>query len=215
MPQSSSPFERLFGDSKVIKKIKDKLPRLFVMAELESSRDGKVGMQVGSVREQILTALLVSVYGENNVDTDIPITEPEMDVVVLGKPLSIKTITGWGGIKVIWTVDAQKVREFAASYAPSCDILLAVIAWNEPESEGGLFLIPREVQETVLRKIGRDAYLNLPKQGTNPRGVELSKGAVSGLIADPRVRRLDINWVKKDVDYKPYARWLDLWNDGK
>lgn len=215
MPRSANPFERLFDDSVVVKKIKDKLPRLFVLAELESSRNGKVGMQVGSVREQILTALLVSVYGENNVNTEIPITEPEKDVEVLGNPLSIKTITGWGGIKVIWTVDAQKVREFAASYKPSCDILLAVIAWNQPESEGGLFLIPREVQETALRKIGRDAYLNLPKQGTNPRGVELSRDTVTMITSDSHTRRLGVDWVKEQVDYKPYVRWLDEWDDDK
>jgi len=39
--------------------------------------------------------------------------------------LSIKTITGSGGVKAIWTVNAKKASEFVESYEPKCDILLA------------------------------------------------------------------------------------------
>jgi hypothetical protein len=59
-------------------------------------------------------------FGEANVETEIPIAEPEVDARLFGKPLSIKTITGksFGGVKLIWTVDAQKVKEFRESYYP-------------------------------------------------------------------------------------------------
>lgn len=51
-------------------------------------------MEVGSVREKILIALLIHNFGAKNVQTDLPIHEPEVDVVVKGGAISIKTITG-------------------------------------------------------------------------------------------------------------------------
>lgn len=119
-------LSELFEDDKLIEKIKRRLPYLFQLAELESSRAGKTGMEVGSVRERIIVALLIYKFGETNVETEIPITEPEVDAKLFGEPVSIKTITGksFGGVKLIWTVDAQKAKEFRKSYYPHCDILL-------------------------------------------------------------------------------------------
>lgn len=42
-----------FSDIKFIEKIQERLPELFYVAELESSRAGKIGMEVGSLRERI------------------------------------------------------------------------------------------------------------------------------------------------------------------
>lgn len=47
-------IRELFEDKEVIAKIQNKLPKLFHLAELESSRAGKIGMEVGSVREKII-----------------------------------------------------------------------------------------------------------------------------------------------------------------
>jgi hypothetical protein len=44
----------IFDDEFLVEKIKKKLPYLFNIAELESSRAGKIGMEVGSIREKIL-----------------------------------------------------------------------------------------------------------------------------------------------------------------
>jgi len=87
-------IRQLFDDEKMVGKIRAKLPYLFQMVEMESSRAGKVGMEVGSVREKIIVALLIYKFGEINVKTEIPITEPEVDVEVFGNPISIKTFTG-------------------------------------------------------------------------------------------------------------------------
>ncbi len=209
-----TPLAILFKDTNIINKIKTKLPKLFDIAELESSRAGKIGMEVGSLREQILVGLLVSVFGENNVETDIPITKYEEDVKVSGEPISIKTITGNSGVKVVWTVDAQKALQFFKSYQPSCDILLAVIDWtNGKKIKSGLFLIPKSVQIKILRKLGRDNYLKLPKVGTNPRGVEISKNAISEMLNDKETYHIDIDWKKETTKYKTYKRWLDMWNE--
>lgn len=102
-------LKNLISDPDIIQRVKKKMPALFQLAEMDSSRAGKVGMEIGSVRERIIIALLMYKFGEENVRTDIPITKPETDVVLFEKPISIKTITGnLGGVKLIWTVDAKK-----------------------------------------------------------------------------------------------------------
>ena len=101
----------LFTDQEIVTRIQAKLPELFYLAEIESSRAGKVGMEVGSARERILIALLLYKFGQENVETNIAITEPEVDVRVFGNPISIKTKTGkrLGSVKLIWTVDAEQL----------------------------------------------------------------------------------------------------------
>jgi len=208
----SSHLEKIFEDDKLVGKIKKRLPYLFHLAELESSRAGKIGMEVGSLRERIVVALLIYKFGEANVKTEIPITEPEVDVAVFGRPVSIKTITGkgFGGVKLIWTVDAQKAREFLQNYHPHCDILLIQINWD---NTGGFYYIPWEAQKRVFDRVGREKYIKLPKPGTNPRGVEISKEALSGLVEDEMSKLIEIDWQRTEVNYNPYKRWVDYWRD--
>lgn len=143
-----SRLMEIFEDKKLTERIKQRLPYLFHLAELESSRAGKTGMKVGSVRERIIVALLIYKFGEANVETEIPITEPEIDAKLIGEPVSIKTITGksFGGVKLIWTVDAQKAKEFRESYYPHCDILLVQINWNNT----GDFIASRQKFKNVF-----------------------------------------------------------------
>jgi len=204
----TSRLVELFEDPVLAQKIKRQLPYLFQLAELESSRAGKAGMEVGSAREKVLIALLIYKFGAENVETDIPITEPEVDVKLFGKPINIKTITGLGGVKIIWTVDAQKAREFRESYRPKCDVLLALIKWG---GNGGLYYIPLEVQNRVFNELGREGYIRLPKPGTNPRGVEYSKEALLRLLNDKETRVIEIFWRKQPIKFNAYQRWVDLW----
>jgi len=202
----------IFDDEKLVEKIKRRLPYLFQLAELESSRAGKTGMEVGSVRERIIVALLIYKFGEANVETQIPITEPEVDVKLFGGPVSIKTVTGrtFGGVKLIWTVDAQKAKEFRENYYPHCDILLVQINWNDT---GGFYYIPLEVQKMVFDEIGRQNYIKLPKPGTNPRGVEITKEALSSLVKHRKSKRIEINWQRTKIELNTYKKWVDLWRE--
>lgn len=200
----------IFDDRNLVNKIVKRLPYLFQLAELESSRAGKVGMEVGSLREKILTALLIYKFGEKNVETDIPITEPEVDVRLFGYPISIKTITGMGGVKFSWTVDAQKAREFMETYVPKTDVLLVQIKWNK---KGTFSYIPLEVQQRIFRAMGRERYFKLPKPGTNPRGVEISKDALLKLLKDKDTKKIEIFWQRSVIEYKPYQRWVDYWKE--
>ena len=208
----SNRLIKIFEDEKLVKRIKNKLPYLFQLAELESSRAGKVGMEVGSLREKIIIALLIYKFGEANVETEIPITEPEVDVKLFGEPISIKTITGksLSGVKLIWTVDAQKAREVRESYYPHCDILLVQINWG---NTGRFYYIPLEAQRKLFDRIGRNRYIKLPKPGTNPRGVEITKDALTTLVNDDLSRSIEIGWQKTKIDFNPYKRWVDHWRE--
>ncbi len=202
----------IFTDKNLVEKIKKRLPYLFQLAELESSRAGKTGMEVGSVRERIIVALLIYKFGESNVETEIPITESEVDAKLFGEPVSVKTITGksLGGVKLIWTVDAQKAIEFRENYYPSCDILLVQINWGDT---GGFFYIPVELQKKLFDKMGRENYIKLPKAGTNPRGAEITKESLSNLVADKQCQRIIIEWQKNKIDFNPYKKWVDFWKE--
>lgn len=167
-----------------MKRLKGVYLNLFQLAEVESSRAGKTGMEVGSVREKIIVALLIYKFGEANVETEIPLTEPE--------------------------VDAKKAKEFREDYHPHYDILLVQINWND---RGGFYYIPLEVQKRLFDKIGRKNYIKLPKPGTNPRGVEITKEALLNLVQDSQTKKILINWQKTMVDFNPYKRWVDLWRE--
>ena len=208
----SSRLIEVFEDEKLVNRIKTRLPYLFQLAELESSRAGKIGMEVGSLRERIIVALLIYKFGEANVETEIPITEPEVDVKLLGESVSIKTITGKGfsGVKLIWTVDPQKAREFQETYYPHYDILLIQINWGDT---GGFYYIPLEVQKRLFSKIGREEYIKIPKPGTNPRGVEITKEALSQLVKNKATRIIEIPWQRSKIDYNPYKKWVDCWKE--
>lgn len=171
----------LFNDPEIVQKIQNILPELFLIAELESSRAGKVGMEVGSLREKILISLLIYKFGHQNVDAEIPITETEVDVRVFGDPISIKTYSGnnLGGYKLIWTVDGEQARRFQAKHIPTCDTILVQVNWN---ALGGIYYFSDFIQRETLQNIGRERYIKLPKAGKNPRGVKITREAVEILL---------------------------------
>jgi hypothetical protein len=208
----SSYLTEIFDDEKLKARIQRRLPYLFNIAELETSRAGKIGMQVGSLRENGIVALLMYKFGEQNVETQIPITEPEVDVRVFGQPVSIKTITGKGfsGVKLIWTVDAQKAQQFRQTYYPQCDTLLVQVNWG---GKGGFYYLSLEVQRKVFNEIGKTGYIRLPKPGTNPRGVEITKEALEAIVTDKESKAIDIYWERAKIDYNPYQRWVDHWRE--
>ena|ERR1035438_3782529 len=205
-------ISEFFEDERLIQRIKDKLPKLFQQAELESSRAGKIGMEVGTVREKIIVALLLYKFGEDEVITDIPITESEIDVIVHGTPISIKTMTGvrLGGVKLIWTVDAASALHFSNNYKPSCDMIFIHINWSRI---GAFYYIPLEVQQEVLKNLGKERYIKLPVAGTNPRGVEMKAEAMLALTMHEKTYNIPIDWTKEEVDFKPFLRWLELWQN--
>ena len=204
-------IREFFTDKNTVSKIQSKLPKLFRIAEIESSRAGKIGMEVGSLLEKVIGGLSIYKFGENNVNTEIPITESETDVIVGNKNLSIKTITGNSGVKAVWTVDAESSKNFINNYVPKCDILLIQIWWGEDKNS--FFFIPVDVQKEIFSLMGREKYLKMPKAGTNPRGVEFSKGSIQRMLQHPKTLKIKINWVNQDIQYNVYKRWVDFWKE--
>ncbi|MFH1239509.1 MAG: ThaI family type II restriction endonuclease [bacterium] len=202
----------IFEDNILIRKIQSRLPSLFQLAEQESARAGKIGMEVGSVREKIIIALLIYKFGIDNIDTNIPITEKEVDVNLFNKPISLKTITGksLSGIKMIWTVDALSAKKFLSNYKPLCDIILVQINWNDL---GYFYYIPLDAQVRYFNLLGKEVYIKLPKEGTNPRGVELSKNAIISLVNDKSTHKIEIYWEKLPIKHNAYQRWIELWEE--
>lgn len=211
-----STVSALFDDTFVVKRIKAKLPHLFQLAEMESQRNGRIGMEVGSTREKILIALLMYKFGLDDVNADLPITEPEIDVIVKGEPLSIKTVTTtngrWSnGIKLVWSVDANTALNFKIHYTPSCDMLLAQIQWNDT---GFLYLFSKQAQTDIMNKLGKDNYMKLPTPGTNARGVELTPLALNELVNHSSTKKIEIYFEKEAIDYREiYTKWLDSWHE--
>lgn len=202
----------MFSDPVITEKIKIKLPILFHMANLESMRAGKIGMEVGTIRERILSSLLIYHFGKQNVETEIPTTQAEIDVKLYNRPISIKTISSTGnsfaGVKLSWTVDAAKANAFASSYIPQYDMLFAQIKWDD---YGALYYISSEVQQLVFSSMVKGTYLKLPTPGTNPRGVEISGDALSTICKHPEIEKLEILWKKQEINIDMFERWVDLW----
>ena len=86
--------------------------------------------------------------------------------------------------------------------------MLVQINWN---NTGGFFYIPLKIQEKLFNKIGCKNYIKLPKEGTNPRGVEITKEALTILVKDDESYSIEINWQKVKIDFNPYKRWVEFW----
>jgi len=67
------------------------------------------------------------------------------------------------------------------------------------------------VHKRVFDRLGRQNYIRLPRPGTNPRGVEVTKEALSNLVGDNESRSILINWQRTKIEFNPYKRWVDLW----
>jgi len=204
-------ISKLFSDQEIIVKIKTKLPDLFQIAELESERGGKVGMEVGSLRERILISLFMYYFGEENINSNLAITTPEADVIVCENPISIKTKSGSGysSVKLIWTVDPEMSKKFLETYNPSCDMIFVHINWGK---SGSIYYFPVEIQTEVFKNFGRNNYIKLPTKGTNPRGVEIESKALKSLINHNKSLKIEVDWIKRKINFNKYERWLELWD---
>jgi len=88
--------------------------------------------------------------------------------------------------------------------------LLIQINWSDT---GGFYYIPLEAQRELFGEIGREGYIKLPKLGTNPRGVEITKEALETLVKDKESKVIEIYWQRTKIDYNPYKRWVDYWKE--
>ena len=183
------------------------LPQAFAIASIEA---GPRNPAVGILREQILVAFFINELGLQNIGIPTSGVNRGYDVLVGGKELSIKTILGNGGIKVLWTSDTSSVLHEVRNYMPEADIFLSRISWNK--TVDSLFYIPLSVQREVMEEMGGSKeYLHVAVS-TNHRGINLSSGARNRLLSHAQTLKYPVNWIKQEIDHNPYERWQSFWN---
>jgi hypothetical protein len=192
--------------------IKSKLPKLFEIAEVESTRGGKIGMEVGILRERVLTSFFISKVGEDNVDSDSSATENSKDVQVNGDDISIKTFTGSGysGVKIFWTSDTESAKRVMDTYTPKFDLIVANIHWGS--NKGGLYYVDKQTQRQVMDSVGRNKFLKI-SSGSNNRGITYGTDVLKKLLNHENTLKIEIDWVKTNEKFNIFERWVKLINE--
>lgn len=183
--------------------IEKKLPVAFEMVGQQAS-----GPEVGVLREAVLIGMFMAFFGDEQVTPNESAVEADIDCYVGNIPLSIKTITGtsMSGIRIKWTSETEKAEEFISAFSPRCDLLIARIVWNRI---GRISYIPVEVQQDVFSKL-KAKYLSYAG-GTNTRGVNLSREALSSMEKDKRSVIMPLHWYESLQPQPRYERWVSFW----
>ena len=197
----------LFENERSISKLARGLPLAFEMAGIELPSGNPA---VGVLREHAIVGYFQDCLGIDKVKVPKSGVKRGYDVEICGKALSIKTVTGNGEIKVVWTSDNQKVDEEILSYKVDSDMFLVRIFWDEDVPS--VFYIPQETQAEVINNIGRQKYL-ASRRATNNRGIIISNPAIKELQKHSKTKIISINWKKSGLSYTPYDRWIDFWKE--
>lgn len=198
-------------NNKIFQEITQKnLPFLFKKAELETTRGGKIGMEVGVLRERILVSILIKSFGLENIITEFGVTENSKDVKVYNDILSIKTFTnsGYGGIKVFWASDNQSVLNAIETYQPKNHLLVSHIKWGLIND--GLYLIPLELQQDYFDKYGVDNYLKI--NSGNNRGISFNTEILKKMLSHNNTKKIKIDWKIPSFEFNVFERWINELN---
>lgn len=199
----------LFQQEEKREKIAKGLPIAFDMV---SQRMPKGNPAIGVLREHVIIGFFIAEFGTDQVIIPEHGNKRGFDVDLCGHKLSIKTRTGMGGIKILWTSDTKSAEhEVLDGYYPSHDILLVNIFWEEYRKS--VFYIPVSVQQNLLDEIGRLEYLK-SATGTNNRGIEISSRAIKAFEHHEEVFSIPIYWGRQDITYpQPWDEWSNYWQN--
>lgn len=199
----SDLIRQLLTNPKYIKIIRQKLPPAFQTVGDELKGNPAVGL----LREQIILGMLIAFLGEASVKLIQSGVNPDIDCYVDLEPLSIKTVSFSGGIRLKWTSNAIKAREFMNDYKPMSNLLVIRVVW---EKTGAIRFIPLNIQERIFRQIGVARYLDY-RATTNTRGVNLSLEAEQAFDQHPQTVSLSIPWERSKETINPINKWIDYW----
>jgi hypothetical protein len=196
-----------FEDIRFVSIVKKNLPKLFKLAEKESMRGGKMGMEVGTLRERILVSCFIKSFGYENVTADFSVSENSKDVKVFDDVLSIKTFSnnGYGGLKVFWASDNKSVDKAINNYKPQHNLLITQIFWGK--KAGGVYFIPLSVQNEYFQKYQVNNYLK--KNKGNNRGISFNKEILISMMNNQKTTKIDIDWFTDDEHVNIYERWIN------
>ena len=196
----------LFNNKIQADKLAEGLPTAFEMASIELPSGNPA---VGVLREHALIGYFQDCFGINKVETPVSGIKRGHDVIVCGHLLSIKTVKGNGSVKVLWTADNRRVdEEIETKYKANCDMFLVRIFWDK--NKPSVFYIPEKTQNEVMQELGREHYL-VSNRGTNNRGISISSQAMKILQKHNATITMNINWIRKGLNYTPYDRWVEYW----
>lgn len=182
--------------------IQEKLPPAFQ----EVADELKGNPAVGLLREQVIIGMLIATLGESNVELATSGVTAYIDCYVASQPLSIKTVSLAGGVRLKWTANAELARGFMQTYKPLSDLLIIRIACG---SSGSVRYIPLSSQQDIFLKLGK-RYLDYRAQ-TNTRGVNLSVEAENLVNRTPDSITLPIQWQRSDAVTNPIEKWVNYW----
>lgn len=185
--------------------IQQKLPPAFQTVEDELKGNPAVGL----LREQVILGMLIAFLGEHRIKLIESGVNPDIDCFVDSEPLSIKTVSFSGGIRLKWTSNAVKAKAFIDTYKPMGNLLVIRIAWGET---GSMRFIPLDLQQRVFNQMGVTRYLEY-RGTTNTRGVNLSPEAESALIRHPQSISLPILWQRSKTVINPIDKWIGYWRE--
>jgi len=194
---------RLLTDPQYIEIIRQKLPPAFQTVEDELKGNPAVGL----LREQVILGMLIAFLGEDRIDLVKGGVNPDTDCFVDSEPLSIKTVSLSGGLRLKWTSNAVKAREFMDTYQPSAHLLVVRVVWG---GVGSMRLLPLDSQRRVFKQMGLARYLEY-RGTTNTRGVNLSPQAESALLRDPQAVSLAVSWHRSEATMNPIDKWVTYW----
>ena len=196
----------LLVDEGAVARLRRGLPEAFEMAGLELPNKNPA---VGFLREHAITGFFTSELGADKVQIPDAGTERGYDITVCGRTLSIKTVTGEGKIRLLWTPDSYKAGGEMEAYRPRHDLFIVRINWNK--CRDGVYYIPLSVQREIYEQ-DPGHYLSVPV-GTNHRGAELKTASRNALFGHNDTIRIKVDWIKRGLNYTPYERWEKFWRD--
>ena len=116
---------------------------LYQISQIECSRNKKLTQEVGSSRERDFIAIASS-NPSLSVVYDLP-NKDEEDVVINSQALSIKHSSNkantQNGIKIKWTVEAEKRKEFLENFVFNNDIIIIYVRFNDTKTCGTIEII--------------------------------------------------------------------------
>jgi hypothetical protein len=199
----SNLISRLLTNPSYTEIIQQKLPPAFQTVEAELKGNPAVGL----LREQVILGMLIAFLGKASVRLIESGVNPDIDCYVDSEPLSIKTVSLSGGIRLKWTSNAVKAKEFMDTYKPTSHLLIIRIVWRET---GEIRFTPLDIQQELFRRIGAVRYLDY-RGTTNTRGVNLSLEAERALNQHSQSISLPIYWAKSEAIINPIDKWTDYW----
>ncbi len=155
-----------------------KLAKLYQSSQQEHTKNNGLSTEIGTSREKDLVALLKT-NPDLRVDYDID-NKGEADCIIKDRKISIKHISnkkiGQSGLKIKWTSNEKKQKEFIKSFRFTCSMLIVFVRFEDltKVTLEFIFISKKTLQEQYKesKKSGEKVFKAIKG---NSRGIEFEK----------------------------------------